>query len=61
MNKIYGKTIFTKQTFHSKVMTRNLCFCEEWTASFRARHKGKKLFFSNQCSELLQNSLHMFP
>jgi hypothetical protein len=59
MNKVLGK-FYPKWTFHSKVMTRNLFFCEEWATSFLAGHKGKKLFFPNPCSQLLQNFLHMF-
>jgi hypothetical protein len=61
MNKVCGKFFFNpKRTFHSKVMKRNLFFCEEWVASFFAGHKGKKLFFHNLCGQLLRNFLHMF-
>jgi hypothetical protein len=61
MNKVHWKTIFyPKQTFHSKVMTRNLFFGEEWIASFPTVHKGKKLLFPNPCDQILQNFLYMF-
>jgi hypothetical protein len=61
MNKVHGKAIFTqKWTFHSKVMTINLFFCEEWVAFFPIGHKGKKLFFPNPCNQFLQNFLHTF-
>jgi hypothetical protein len=43
MNKVHKKiNFYPKWTFHSKVMTRNLFFCEEWATSFPAGHKGKK-------------------
>jgi hypothetical protein len=59
MKKVYGKTKFyPKRTFHSKFMTRNLFFCEEWAASFLAGHNRKKLFFPNPCGQLLRNFLH---
>jgi hypothetical protein len=46
MNKVHEKTVFyPKQTFYSKVMTRNLFFCEEWIASSPAEHKGKNFSF----------------
>jgi hypothetical protein len=43
MNKVHN--FYPKQTFHSKVMTRKLFFCEEWVASFPAEYKGKKISF----------------
>jgi hypothetical protein len=41
-----GKQILPKMDFPFKSYDKNLFFCEEWTASFLAMHKGKNFSFS---------------
>jgi hypothetical protein len=58
--KYMGKQFLSKTDFLFKSYDKKLVFCEEWAASFPTGHEGKKLFFPNPCSQLLQNFLHMF-
>jgi hypothetical protein len=55
------KQFYPKRTFHSKVMTRNLFFCEEWAASFLARHKGKNLSFPILAVNFCETFCTCFP
>jgi hypothetical protein len=58
--KYMGKLFFTQNDFPFKSYDKKRVFCKEWAASFPAKHKGKKKFFSNLCGQLLRNFLHMF-
>jgi hypothetical protein len=40
-----GIIFYTKRTFHSKVLTRNLFFCKEWAASFLSSTREKNFSF----------------
>jgi hypothetical protein len=59
MNKVHGKTFLPKTDFPFKSYDKKLLSLQIMT-SFPAGYKGKKLFFPNLCSQLLQSFLHMF-
>jgi hypothetical protein len=42
MNKVHGKSIFTQIRVSIQKLSQEIFFCEEWGASFLARHKGEK-------------------
>jgi hypothetical protein len=58
--KYMEKQILPKTDFPFKSYDKKLVFLQRMGSFFSYRAQGKKNFFSNPCSQLLQNFFHIF-